>query len=198
MALRNLPRHTAVLLVVFASCLTVNVYFYPSEKVDETAKEIIEDIRGTGATEMKEGTPTEGTAPEEQSRSGWLLASARAAEKETTVSNPEIVRLKDAVKGRAPLLLPSFKSGAIGESNDGLVVVRDPSAVPMKDRARLNTLVKEENQDREALYAKVAEALGVKDKDFPKVRKSFAKEWQETAGSGWWVQQEDGNWIKLP
>ena len=38
----------ALTVSIVAACLTVNVYFYPSEEVDKTAKKIIEDIRSGG------------------------------------------------------------------------------------------------------------------------------------------------------
>ena len=55
----------------------------------------------------------------------------------------------------------------------------------MKDRATLNRIVNEENEDRKALYKEVAKELGVEDKDLPKVRRSFAEKWQAFAGAGW-------------
>jgi uncharacterized protein len=194
---RCLSRVAAIACVILAACLTVNVYFYPSKEVDETAKQIIEDIRGGTAPEQQ-GTPTEEKPADQTSRTWDLVSAACAAEPETTVSNPAIVSLKAKLKSRSPLLLPYFQAGALGEGNDGIVVIRDISAVSMKDRARLNSLVKEENQDRLALYGEVGKELKVKDSDLPRVQKSFAKEWQKTAGSGWWVQKDAGEWAKVP
>jgi len=198
MSRRTLARCAGLLAFSLAACLTVNVYFYPSKEVDETAKLIIEDIRGMTVPPAEEATPQEENK-EDKSSGGWdWTATAWAAEPETTVSSPGILAIKAKLKVRSPSLIPFFRSGAMGEGNNGLVVLRDVSAVSMKDRARLNSLVKEENQDREALYAEIAKELGVKDKDLPKVQQSFAKEWQKTAGSGWWVQKESGEWVKLP
>jgi uncharacterized protein YdbL (DUF1318 family) len=195
---RFLPRVAAIACVILAACLTVNVYFYPSKEVDETAKQIIEDIRGGTAPEQQQGTPTEENPADQTSRTWNLISAAYAAEPETTVSTPAIVSLKAKLKSRSPLLLPYFQAGALGEGNDGIVVIRDTSTISMKDRAQLNALVKEENQDRLALYGEVGKELKVKDSDLPRVRKSFAKEWQKTAVSGWWVQKDTGEWIKVP
>lgn len=186
----------AVLAAVLVACLTVNVYFYPSEQVDQTAKEIIEDIRGSAVPEEETDEAEKGKGDAETG--GWdLVGVAYAAGRETTVSNAAIDALKEKLKKRAGTLARYFDAGAIGEGNDGLVVIRDAAAVPMKDRAKLNGVVKEENADRMALYKEVAEELKVKDKDLPQVQKSFAEQWRQTARKGWWVQDEQGGWYQF-
>jgi uncharacterized protein YdbL (DUF1318 family) len=191
---RNPYVFAAAVTFALAACLTVNVYFYPSEEVDQTAKQIIEDIRGTVMPENDlEETPTgEGAGSQ-----GWRMTGvAHAADRETTVSSPAIDSIKERIRQRFNNLKPFFNAGAIGESNDGRVVIRDASVLPMKDRAKLNRIVSEENADREALYKEVAKELGVEDKDLPKVQRSFAQKWQAFAKAGWWVQDKAGNWGK--
>lgn len=179
-----------------AGCLTVYVYFYPSEEVDKTAKKIIEEIRG----EVVEQPADDEAVEDEEKRSdrrGWsLVGLAHAAESETTVSSPAIEAIKERIKKRAANLNPYFDAGAIGEGNEGIVVIRDITVAPMKERAVLNRLLKEENEDREALYKEVADAIGVKEKDLPQVRASFAEEWRRFSRPGWWVQDETGEWSK--
>ena len=48
---RNPYVFAAAVTVTLVACLTVNVYFYPSEEVDQTARQIIEDIRGAALPE---------------------------------------------------------------------------------------------------------------------------------------------------
>ncbi len=185
-----------VLAIVLVACLTVNVYFYPSEQVDQTAKEIIDDIRGSAPPEDENEKPDDGHGG--AGTGGWeLVGVAYAAGQETAVSNPAIDSLKQRLKQRSATLAKYFDAGAIGEGRDGLVAVRDPAAVPMKDRAKLNGLVKDENADRMALYKEVAKELKVKDKDLPQVQRSFAEQWRETARKGWWVQDDQGEWHKF-
>ncbi len=194
---RNPYVFAVAVTIVLAACLTVNVYFYPSEEVDQTARQIIEDIRGAA---MPENDPEnlEGAedAGEVESKRWRMTGVAHAADRETTVSSPAIDSIKERIKQRFDDLKPLFDAGAIGEANDGLLVIRDASVLPMKDRANLNRIVKEENADRKALYQEVAKELGVEDKDMPKVRRSFATKWQAFAGSGWWIQDVAGNWSK--
>jgi len=196
MSARNLIRVPAFFVLYVAACLTVNVYIYPSKEVDATAQKLIEDIRGEVIREH--GQEIEGDAPSKAGDpQGWLFpGSAHADEKETSVTSPAIESLKAALKNRAPRLAPYFDAGAIGEGNDGFVAVRDASTLPMKDRAGLNRLVKEENDDRAALYREVAKELKVEKQDMPRLQESFAREWQKFARPGWWVQTSSGAWEK--
>lgn len=197
MPTRSVLVFAAIAVSVIVACLTVNVYFYPSEEVDQTAKQIIEDIRGAALPENEEGNAEEKKGGEESELEWWrLTAVAYAAGKETTVSSPAIDSLKKRLKERFNEMKPYFDSGAIGEGSDGLVAIRDASVLPMKDRATLNRIVNEENTDRRALYKEVAKELGVEDKDLPKVHKSFADQWRGSARPGWFVQDDAGNWAK--
>ena len=193
----NLYVFSATLAVAVAACLTVNVYFYPSEEVDQTAKQIIEDIRGAAMPENAQEDAEESEKAEETGSQGWRLTGiAHAGSKETTVSSPAIDSIKEKIKQRFGALKPFFEAGAIGEAKDGHLAILDASVLPMKDRAKLNRIVNEENADRDALYREVARELGVEDKDLPKVQQSFAEKWQEFAMPGWWVQDVAGNWSK--
>lgn len=199
MSWRNPFRFVGLMALFLAACLTVNVYFYPAKEVDQTAKKIIEDIRGAAMEEQTEEESTDEGGKNDSRTQGWgLVSPAYAGGQETTVSNLAINAIKSKLKKRSATLAPYFTSGAIGEGNNALVLVRDISVLPMKDRAKLNPIVKEENKDREELYKEVAKELGVKDKDLPQVRKSFAKVWQETALSGWWIQLGNGTWKQVP
>ncbi|MGZ5499222.1 MAG: DUF1318 domain-containing protein, partial [Candidatus Aminicenantales bacterium] len=62
--------------------------------------------------------------------------------------------------------------------------------------AALRNLVKDENADRTKLYAEVAKALNIEASQIEKIQKIFAAEWAKSAAAGWWIQQEDGNWVK--
>ena len=197
MSTRSLFALGAIATIAIVACLTVNVYFYPSEEVDQTAKQIIEDIRGAALPENEQEETIREKGEEETDLDWWrLTAVAYAAGKETTVSSPAIDSLKQKIKDRFNDLKPYFAAGAVGEAKDGLVEIRDASVLPMKDRAKLNRIVNEENTDRRALYKEVAKELDVEAKDLPKVQKSFADQWQEFARPGWWIQDEAGNWNK--
>jgi len=196
----RLFRFSVLPAAVAAACLTVNVYIYPSKEVDATAQKLIEDIRGEVLSEKApaSGTGEEGRDKADGNSLWWppvgFVGVAHAAGGETTVSSPAIDAIKLKIKNRGAVLNPFFDAGAVGEGRDGLVAVRDISALPMQDRARVNRVVKEENDDRLTLYREVAKELKVEEKDLPKVRESFAREWQRFARPGWWVQTAGGTW----
>ncbi len=189
----------AVLAVFFMmfSCVTINIYF-PAEKVNRVADEIAKEVRGK---EVKEKP-----APQPKSeKEGWIInirfagffapREACAAEA-TEVSNAVIRSIKERMKERFALLVPFFDAGNIGENNEGFLSLRNVSGLSVKQRARLNKLVKAENKDREALYAEVAKALNIAPDQVSRVAKIFAGKWHETCRKGWWIQLDDGTWTR--
>ena len=100
------------------------------------------------------------------------------------------------MKARFAALKPSFDAGTIGETNKGLIEVRDEAGLNLQAKAALRNLVKDENADRTKLYAEVAKALNIEASQIEKIQKIFAAEWEKSAAAGWWVQQEDGTWVK--
>ena len=88
-----------------------------------------------------------------------------------------------------------FDAGAIGFSNNGLVEIRDRSAVGLADRRNLERVVGEENSDRNAVYREIAVANGHPEWE-DDIRDTFARQWIANARSGWYYQREDGSWVQ--
>jgi len=183
----------AALSLVLA-CITVNIYF-PEATVKKAADEIVDEIRKKDAQDK--------TAPETikkearvQPAAGFSFVPMAYAQQETTVSNPAIRALKDSMKQRFPSLKPFYDGGNIGETNDGLVAVRNEDGLDLRQKATLRGLVKDENADRTKLYAEVAKALNIQSSEIGRIQKIFAQSWQNVAASGWWVQKENGDWAK--
>jgi uncharacterized protein len=185
----------AVGLTLILACITVNIYF-PEATVKKTAEEIVDEIRKQEA--KKEGAAAlSPAAPCPRTRRFSLVASAYAQEA-TTVSTPAIRALKEAMKKRFADLKPYFAGGSIGEGNTGLVDVRDEAGLGLQAKAALRKLVKAENEDRTRLYAEVSKALNIEASQVLRVQKIFAESWIASAAPGWWVQQEDGKWVRKP
>jgi uncharacterized protein YdbL (DUF1318 family) len=185
------------------SCLTINIYF-PEAEVQKTADEIVKEIRKS-EEEKKEDKKNVPSVGEEKKilfdrGSSFSLVPAAYAQEEVEVSTPKIRALKQSLKGRFPKLKPFFSKGNIGETNDGSIQIRDESGLNLKEKALLRNLVKDENNDRRNLYTEVAKALDVDPKQINRVRKIFAKifaeRWIKEASPGWWIQKEDGGWVK--
>jgi uncharacterized protein YdbL (DUF1318 family) len=184
----------AASLSLLLACITVNIYF-PEAAVKEAADQIVSEVR---KQEAKDKSSAETVKKELRvSRSvGFSLVPAAYAQQETTVSNPAIRALKESIKQRFPALKPHYDAGQLGENNNGLVEVRDDSQLNLKDKAALRSLVNEENGDRTKLYAEVARALNIDSSQVERVQKIFAQSWINNAPAGWWVQKENGDWVK--
>lgn len=183
---------TAGLALVLA-CITVNIYF-PEATVKQAAAEIVDEIRKTDA-EKKAPEPVADLSLR-GGPAAWSFVPAAYAQEATSVSTPAIRALKESMKARFAALQPYFAAGNIGETNKGLVEVRDEAGLNLQGKAALRNLVKDENGDRDKLYAEVAKALNIEASQIDKIQKIFAAEWAKSAAAGWWVQQEDGAWVK--
>lgn len=178
-------------LLFLCSCLTINIYF-PEAAVKKTADEIVEDIRKSDE-EKKEIKKS--VLEENQGISFSFIPSAYAQE-ETQVTTPKIRALKQSLKARFPKLRPFFDKGNIGEANNGFIRVRDESGLALREKAQLRSLEKEENKDRRNLYTEVAKALDIDSSQINRVQKIFAGSWIKDARPGWWIQKENGQWVK--
>lgn len=186
-----------VMFLAFSlSCITVNIYF-PEATVKQAAEEIVEEIRKKEEKDVSVLEALESRmARTERSGFSFVPAAYAYAQEETTVSTPAIRALKESLKNRFTALKPFFERGNVGENNKGLVEIRDEAALNLKDKANLRNLVREENGDREKLYAEVAKALKIEASQISRIQTIFAENWIKSASSGWWVQQENGQWVK--
>jgi len=192
----------SAVLLVFA-CVTINIYF-PEGAVKQTADEIVSEVRkgkeeGKEKEKEKEILSSESkTAVNSVFRDGSfsIVSSAYAQETETKVTTPKIRAIREALKERFPEIKPFFDKGNIGEANDGFVQIRNEAGLALKEKALLRRLVKEENGNRKDLYTEVARALDIDQSQIPRVGRTFAQSWIEKAPPGWWIQKENGEWLK--
>lgn len=186
-----------VLMILLVSCVTVNIYF-PAAAIQKAADQIVDDVRK--APEQKpEQKPEPG--PDKSSLLDLIrVVSLGAAEADAAVdinvSTPAIRALKASMANRFPQLQPLYGKGAVGETNTGLVVVRDTGALSLKEKADVNRLVDEENRDRRALYGEIIKANQLDPSQAGEVQKLFANSWRGKSSPGWWIQQDGGQWVK--
>ena len=126
-----------------------------------------------------------------------LLATANTswAQANLDANTPAITAITNSMKARNSQLTGAYQSGAVGFAKDGNVAVRDASALPLKDRAAINSWVAQENQDRAALYKEIAKANNHPEWEGD-IRNTFAQRFIQKAGAGWYVQDGSGNWVK--
>ena len=192
----------AVLLV---SCVTVNVYF-PAAAVQRAADEIVNDVRkGPVPDQVPPATPGQMPGPKSDKSSLPLLfrfvrvgaseAQAGAA-MDLNVSTPAIRALKTSMASRFPQLQPFCAKGTIGETSTGLVALRDAAALSLQEKAQVTRLVEQENADRQALYAEIIKANNLDSGRMSELQRLFANSWREKSSPGWWIQQDNGTWVK--
>ncbi len=119
---------------------------------------------------------------------------AIAAEPNLDVNTPAITAIKASMTARHTQLLPHYISGAVGLTGDAFIAVKDASAVPLKDRGGINSLVAAENADRAKLYAEIANGNGHPEWKND-IQNTFASRWIDKAQAGWHYQNS-GAWVK--
>ncbi len=194
MKLIKLSSALAVLLLLVA-CVTINIYF-PAAQAEAAAERIVEDILGEPQTPEEDkgaGIPRFQSLQIAGRILDFFIPVAEAAQPDFTVDTPQIRKLQARMKSRNGTLKPYYASGAIGFTRDALVAVRSASAIPLKDKNRVNQLVTDENRDRNALYKAVAAANGHPEWE-DEIRSTFARTWVSKAAKGWWYQNTKGSW----
>jgi uncharacterized protein YdbL (DUF1318 family) len=96
-----------------------------------------------------------------------------------------------AVKARMTARIAAIDAlklkGALGENNQALLEVRDPTV------KEASTVAAEENKDRTTVYAALAKQQGVTAAEVAKAR---AKQIASNSAKGVWVQDDKGAWAK--
>jgi len=198
---RKKPWLVGMFVVALVSCVTVNIYF-PAAAIQKAADQIVDDVRKV-PEQSPQQTP-EQTPEQKKDKSSRLerfrfvrLGPAEAeAAVDVNVSTPAIRGLKSSMANRFPQLQPLYAKGAIGETNNGYLAIRDVSALSLKERADLNRLVEQENADRRALYTEIIRGNNLAVNTLPDVEKLFANSWRDKSSPGWWIQQDGGQWAK--
>lgn len=94
--------------------------------------------------------------------------------------------------------LNRFKAlGVIGENTEGGVTLLSPEKVPPEEKAFLENLLKEENEDRLVVMQRVVETNEtLTPQDLPRVHKMFAALNRDKAVPGEWIQLPPDKWVQ--
>ena len=186
--------------LALSACVTINVYF-PAAEAKEAAKEFVEKVIDeadkVNVIEGDQGNDGGGMALrlpriDPLALIGIAPAYAQGAP-DITIKTPAIQAIQPRMESRFNgTLRRGFDAGALGFTSDGLVTVRDASKLELKDRVAMNAAVADDNRDRKAVYREVAVANGHPEWE-SQIRGVFARQWVESAKSGWWYQS-GGNW----
>lgn len=183
--------------VLGAACVTINVYF-PAAAAEKAAEKFVGDVLAEPPQDGLLFDPWRG--PGEIVRLAahglldWVVPSAQAQEAEIEINTPQINAIKARMAARQrQSLAVLFDAGAIGFTADGLVSIRDRAAVPLSERRTLESVVAEENRDRQAVYREIAIANGHPEWE-KQIQQTFAREWVQNARGGWYYQDASGTW----
>jgi hypothetical protein len=114
------------------------------------------------------------------------------------IGTPPVIVVKHALAQRYSRLVRFYDAGVMGIDINGMVQIRDYSKLGnLTLRQTAEKLVDQENPDRNSLVYAIAEAHGGKEA-IPVVRPLMVKRWREQVKSGWWLQDEHGNWVQKP
>lgn len=185
-------------MFTLSACVTINVYF-PAAEAEQAAREFVEKVIGDEAT----GSPTEvkpadggGMASIGGAVLDFLVPRAHAQSADINIRTPAIQAIQSRMAERfQSTLAPHFDSGALGLARDGTISLRDAGKVGLRDRAALNQAVADDNRDRNAVYREIAVANGHPEWE-TQIRDTFARQWIESARSGWWYQDASGAWTQ--
>ena len=114
---------------------------------------------------------------------------------------PDVLKAYDEMNRRLPELNRLRDSGAVGETSQGLVSIRDKAKAAGKD-----DLIKAENENRKAVITGMAKAI-LKVRGLPvndagmkqvlgKAAATYAATKQEGAKAGWLIQLPNGRWVQ--
>ena len=192
-------RFTSPLLIasalVLAACVTINVYF-PAAEAEKAAAEFVDKVIGNDPAQAPPppASPPHSSVQRRFNLMSLLISDAQAQGVDITINTPAIRTIQDRMVSRFQASFEShFNSGALGFSNDGLIVVREPAKISLKDRVPVTQLVAEDNRDRKAAYREIAVANGHAEWE-AQIRETFARQWVAAAHKGWWYQASDGAW----
>lgn len=197
-----------VAALALTACVTINVYF-PAAEAKEAAKEFVDKVIGDAA-DATQVQPQPDAAP---ASDGGGMAALRLpslsfdpllllgispayaqSQPDITIKTPAVQAIQSRMRDRfAGTLGAQFDSGALGLTNDGLVAVHDAAKIPLAQRVAVNQAVSDQNRDAKAVYREVAVANKHPEWE-AQIRGVFAKQWIDSAKSGWWYQDAGGGW----
>ncbi|MCY7355672.1 MAG: YdbL family protein [Lysobacter sp.] len=179
-------------MIALTACVTINVYF-PAAEAKEAAKEFVEKVIGDEIQPAQPKPDGGGMARFDFDPLMLIgITPAYAQAPDITLKTPAIQAIQARMESRFDSTLRAhFDSGALGFTGDGLVAVREASKISLGDRVGVNQAVAEQNRDAKAVYREVAVANDHAEWE-AQIRDVFAKQWVESARSGWWYQSGGG------
>ena len=184
----------SVFFVVNCAVITVNIYF-PTEAVEKAAEKIINEIASGEEPQ---------TIPEENKPQGLLWknvphyslgnATVYAEDIDLNITTPAIRTIIERMKTRYHDIARFNDTGVVGESYDGMLVIREMGGLTGEDIRTVKRVLSAENSDREMLYKELATANKISLSEIDKIKTIFAETRREKAKAGDWFKDKNGTW----
>ncbi|MBC7691368.1 MAG: DUF1318 domain-containing protein [Methylotenera sp.] len=184
----------ALALAALPACVTVNVNF-PESAAQKATDDYVRDLYR--AKERGKSAPAAGDTTFFQNFS--LISNALAADEENfKLDSSKSSGIKEKLRSRIDEVITYKRMGVLGENGDGKLVLKDPSKLKTLQKQRVETLVKQENVDRDDLYQEVLKINKLPDTRMRNIEQSFARSFQAESPSGTWLQTSEGQWSQKP
>jgi hypothetical protein len=197
-----------LILLVACAMITVNIYF-PEKAVEEAYKSLEKDLMAPGKGGSDQEPTDKAGAKPNSSIKIQLVTSAYAqeaglAEKiaQTIKKMPDVVNAYKEMGARIADIDRLRERGAVGEGNNGMLMVRDEKLLTPNDKK----LIAMENENRRVVMNGMAKAIirinKVPENEqnlkqvVPQAVEQFASVRRDSAQKGWWIQDPYGNWTR--
>jgi uncharacterized protein YdbL (DUF1318 family) len=188
-----------------AACVTVNVNF-PESAVQKASDDYVRDLYRS-KEQSKSTTPKTSPTPVGDSALlfvpsihtgalNFLIPTAEAGEPSFNMNSPKLDAIKEKMKANIGEVIDQKKAGALGETNNGHLVLHDSSKLAPLLKKKIENLVDADNAQRENLYSEIVSSNHLAEDALVSVRKSFSRSFQAESPSGTWVQGVDGSWAQ--
>jgi len=183
-----------VFFVVNCAIITVNIYF-PTEAVEKAAEKIIDEI--------KSGEEPQTIPEKNKPLSRFLknvphysigISTVYAEDIDLNITTPAIRTIIERMKTRYPEIARFTNTGVVGESYDGMLVIRDMGGLTGEDIRTVKRVLSAENSDREMLYKELATANKISLSEIDKIKTIFSETRREKAKAGDWFKDQNGTW----
>ncbi len=197
---KHIIKYLGLPLLVFVaiSCavITVNVYF-PTEAVEKAAEKIIDEIEGGEDAQSNPGNSGQQSFFQKTIPFNVFgNSTVYADEIDLNLTTPAIRKLIDSMKARNTEIMQFKDKGVIGETNDGMLAIRDMKGLGGEEIRTVKRLLRAENNDRETLYRELAVANKIEPSEVGRIKTIFAKTRISKAKPGHWHHDEKGNWTQ--
>lgn len=182
---------------LLGGCVTVNVNF-PESAVQKATDDYVRDIyRAKERSKSPNGEPSPAASP--VTGAAWnLLAPAFADDEIFKMDSDRALAIKERLRGRVEEVINLKRSGALGETNDGKLVIKEGRNLKKLQAKKAEKVVADENRDRNELYDEILKINGLQAARLKSVQKSFSRSFQAESPSATWVESTDGKWAQKP